>query len=147
MVWGVFLPINMDHTPSEKTQLSQVAAALPTLSPRRTRGPSSPACVASFSIPWRCCIWSTWIGRAAHASQEGREQLHCLLPSTRSSTSRRFRCTCTSSGNPVISDSSRSCFAGKILFCASVATPYPFTILDAGVNTQRRGSNKVMMTI
>jgi hypothetical protein len=26
----------------------------------------------------------------------------------------------------VISDSSSSCFAGKILFCASVATPYPF---------------------
>jgi hypothetical protein len=50
MVWGVFLPINMDHTPPEKTQLSQVAAALPTLSPRRTRGPSSPACVASFVV-------------------------------------------------------------------------------------------------
>jgi hypothetical protein len=47
---GGFLPINMDHTPPEKTQLSQVAAALPTLSPRRTRGPSSPACVASFSV-------------------------------------------------------------------------------------------------
>jgi hypothetical protein len=26
----------------------------------------------------------------------------------------------------VISDSSSSCFAGKILFCASVATPFPF---------------------
>jgi hypothetical protein len=129
MVWGVFLPINMDHTLPKKTQLSQVAAALPTLSPRRTRGPSSPACVASFSvrvIPWRCCIWSTWIGRAARASQEGREQLHCLLPSTRSSTSRRFRCICASSGNPVIYGSSSSCFVGKILFCASVATPYPF---------------------
>jgi hypothetical protein len=47
---GVFLPINMYHTPPEKTQLSQVAAALPTLSPRRTRGPSSPACVASLSV-------------------------------------------------------------------------------------------------
>jgi hypothetical protein len=78
-------------------------------------------------IPWTCCIWSTWIGRAARASQEGREQLHCLLPSTRSSTSRRFHCICASSGNLVISDSSSSCFAGKILFCASVATPYPFT--------------------
>jgi hypothetical protein len=77
-------------------------------------------------IPWRCCIWSTWIGRAAHASQEGREQLHCLLPSTCSSTSRRFCCICASSGNPVISDSSSSCFVRKILFCASVATPYPF---------------------
>jgi hypothetical protein len=50
MVWGVFLPINMDHTSPEKTQLSQVAAALLTLSPRRTRGPSSPACVASFFV-------------------------------------------------------------------------------------------------
>jgi hypothetical protein len=50
MVWGVFLPINMDYTPPEKIQLSQVAAALPTLSPRRTRGPSSLACVASFSV-------------------------------------------------------------------------------------------------
>jgi hypothetical protein len=50
MVWGVFLPINMDHTPPKKTQLSQVVAALPTLSPRRTRGPSSPVCVASFSV-------------------------------------------------------------------------------------------------
>jgi hypothetical protein len=77
-------------------------------------------------IPWRCYIWSTWIGRAARASQEGREQLHCLLPLTRSSTSRRFRCICASSGNPVISDSSSSCFAGKFLFCASVATPFPF---------------------
>jgi hypothetical protein len=67
-------------------------------------------------IPWRCCIWSTWIGRAAHASQEGREQLCCLLPSARSSTSRWIRCICASSGNPVISDSSNSCFAGKILF-------------------------------
>jgi hypothetical protein len=47
---GVFLPINMDHTPPEKAQLSQVAAALPTFSPRRTRGPSSPARVASFSV-------------------------------------------------------------------------------------------------
>jgi hypothetical protein len=82
-------------------------------------------------IPWRCCIWSTWIGRAARASQEGREQLHCLLPSTRSSTSRRIRCICASSGNPVISGSSSSCFAGKILFCASVATPYPFNPLPS----------------
>jgi hypothetical protein len=82
-------------------------------------------------IPWRCYIWSTWIEQAARASQEGREQLHCLLPSTRSSTSRRFRCICASSGNPVISDSSRSCFAGKILFCASVATPFPFSCLLA----------------
>jgi hypothetical protein len=133
-VWGVFLPINMDHTPHEKTQLSQVAAALPTLSPRRTRGPSSPACVLPSPyvwIPWRCCIWSTWIGRAARASQEGCEQLHCLLPSTRSSTSRRFRFICASSGNPVISDSSSSCFAGKILFCASVATPFPFSGIRA----------------
>jgi hypothetical protein len=40
----------MDHTPPEKTQLSQVGAALPTLSPCRTRGPSSPVCVASFSV-------------------------------------------------------------------------------------------------
>jgi hypothetical protein len=47
---GVFFPINMDHTPPEKTRLFQVAAALPTLSPRRTRGHSSPACVASFSV-------------------------------------------------------------------------------------------------
>jgi hypothetical protein len=46
----VFLPINMDHTPPEKTQLSQAAAALLTLSARRTRGPSSPACVASFFV-------------------------------------------------------------------------------------------------
>jgi hypothetical protein len=44
---GVFLPINMDHTPPEKARLSQVVVAL---SPRRTRGPSSPACVASFSV-------------------------------------------------------------------------------------------------
>jgi hypothetical protein len=50
MVWGVFLPINMEHTPPEKTQLSQAAAALLTLSHRRTREPSSPACVASFSV-------------------------------------------------------------------------------------------------
>jgi hypothetical protein len=28
--------------------------------------------------------------------------------------------------NPVISDRSSSCFAGKILFRASVATPFPF---------------------
>jgi hypothetical protein len=47
---GVFLPINMDHTPPEKIQLSQVAVALPTLSPHRTRGPSSSACVGSFSV-------------------------------------------------------------------------------------------------
>jgi hypothetical protein len=129
-VWGVFLPMDMDHTPPEKARLFQVAAAPPTLSPRRTRRPSSPVCVASSSyvwIPWRCCIWSTWIGRATRASQEGREQLHFLLPSTRSSTSRRFRCICASSGNLVISDSGSSCFAGKILFCASVATPYPFS--------------------
>jgi hypothetical protein len=83
-------------------------------------------------IPWRCCIWSTWIGRAARASQEGREQLHCLLPSTRSSTSRRFRCICASSANLVISDSGSSCFTGKILFCASVATPYRFKTLSSG---------------
>jgi hypothetical protein len=50
MVWGVFLPINMDHTPHEKTRLFQVAVAPPTLSPRRTRGPSSPVCVASSSV-------------------------------------------------------------------------------------------------
>jgi hypothetical protein len=50
MVWGVFLPINMDHTPPEETQLSHAAVALLTLSPRRTRGPSSPACVSSFSV-------------------------------------------------------------------------------------------------
>jgi hypothetical protein len=132
MVWGVFLPINMDHTPPEKERLFQVAAAPPTLSPRHTRGPSSLMCVASFSV----CVNTLevlhlehLIGRAARASQEGREQLHCLLPSTCSSTSRRFRCICASSGNPVISDSSSSCFAGKILFCASVATPYPFTVL------------------
>jgi hypothetical protein len=47
---GVFLPINMDHAPPEKARLFQVAAAPPTLSPRRTRGPSSPACVAYFSV-------------------------------------------------------------------------------------------------
>jgi hypothetical protein len=47
---GGFLPINMDHTPPKKARLFQVAAAPPTLSPRRTRGPSSPACVASFSV-------------------------------------------------------------------------------------------------
>jgi hypothetical protein len=29
----------------------------------------------------------------------------------------------------VISDSSSSCFVGKILFCASVATPFPFSHL------------------
>jgi hypothetical protein len=126
MVWVVFLPINIDHTPPEKTQLSQVAAALPTLSPRRTRGPSSPACVASFSVR----VDTLEVLHLEHldrtiASQEGREQLHCRLPSTRSSTSRRFHCICASSDNPVISDSSSSCFAGKILFCASVATPYP----------------------
>jgi hypothetical protein len=114
----------MDHTPPEKTQLSQVAAALPTLSPRRTRGPSSPACVASFSV--REVLHVEHLDRA-RASQEGREQLHCLLPSSRSSTSRRIRCIYVSSGNPVISDSSNSCFAGKILFCANVATPYPFS--------------------
>jgi hypothetical protein len=130
-VWGAFLPINMDHTPPEKTQLSQVAAALPTLSPRRTCGPSSPACVASFSVrvdTLEVLHLEHLDGRAARASQEGREQLHCLLPSTRSSTSRRFRCICASSGNPVISDSSSSCFAGKILFCSSVATLFPFSV-------------------
>jgi hypothetical protein len=68
-------------------------------------------------------------GRTAREGQGRREQLHCLLPSTRSSTSRRFRCICASSGNPVISDSSSSCFAGKILFYASIATPYPVTAL------------------
>jgi hypothetical protein len=50
MVWGVFLPINMDHTPPEKARLFQVAATPPTLSSRRTRGPSSPVCIASFSV-------------------------------------------------------------------------------------------------
>jgi hypothetical protein len=130
MVWGVFLPINMDHTPPEKTQLSQVAAALPTLSPCRTRRPTSLACVASFSVRVDTLevLHMEHLDRAC-ASQKGREQLHCLLPSTRSSTSRRIRCICASSGNPVISDSSNSCFAGKILFCASVATPYPFKLM------------------
>jgi hypothetical protein len=135
MVWGVFLPINMDHTLPEKTQLfssssraaqRSLLVALADLAVRRASLPSP-----YVWIPWRCCIWSTWIGRAAHASQEGREQLHYLLPSTRSSTSRRFRCICASSGNPVISDSSNSCFAGKILFCASVATSYPFSGIRA----------------
>jgi hypothetical protein len=55
-------------------------------------------------------------GRTARQGQGGREQLHCLLPSTRSSTSRRFRCICASSDNPVISDSNGNYFAGKILF-------------------------------
>jgi hypothetical protein len=50
------------------------------------------------------------------ASQEVREQLYYLLPSTRSSTSRWFRCIYVSSGNPVISDSSDSYFVRKILF-------------------------------
>jgi hypothetical protein len=130
-VWGVFLPINMDHTPPEKTRLFQLAATPPTLSPQRTRGPSSPVCVASSSV--RVDILEVLhlehLDRTSRTCKsKGREQLHCLLPSTRSSTSRRFRCICASSGNPVISDSSSSCFAGKILFCASVATPYPFTI-------------------
>jgi hypothetical protein len=128
---GAFLPINMDHTPPEKARLFQVAVAPPTLSllvaladlAGRASLPSP-----YVWIPWRCCIWSTWIGQATRASQEGREQLHCLLPLTRSSTSRRFRCICASSGNLVISDSSSSCFAGKkVLFCASIATPYPFS--------------------
>jgi hypothetical protein len=134
-VWGVFLPINMDHTLPEKTQLfssssraaqRSLLVALADLAVRRASLPSP-----YVWIPWRCCIWSTRIGRAAHVSQEGREQLHYLLPSTRSSTSRRFRCICASSGNPVISDSSNSCFAGKILFCASVATSYPFSGIRA----------------
>jgi hypothetical protein len=147
MVWGVFLPINMDHTPPEKARLFQEAVAPPTLSPRRTRGPSSLACVASFSVRVETLEvlhleHLDW--RATRASQEGREQLHCLLPSTRSSTSRRFRCICASSGNPVISDSSSSCFAGEILFCASVATPYPFIMHVSPIPNNRLISVPVM---
>jgi hypothetical protein len=123
---GVFLPINMDHTPPDRRCQRSILVALVDLAVWRVSLPSP-----YVWIPWRCCIWSTWIGRAARASQEGREQLHCRLPSTCSSTSRRFRCICASSGNPVISDSSSSCFAGKFLFCASVATPYPFSGIRA----------------
>jgi hypothetical protein len=46
---GVSLPINMDYTLLKRDD-SQVATTPPTVSPRRTRGPSSPACVASFSV-------------------------------------------------------------------------------------------------
>jgi hypothetical protein len=48
-VWEGFLPINMDHTPPEKDD-SQVVVAPPTLSPCRTRRPSSLVCDASFSV-------------------------------------------------------------------------------------------------
>jgi hypothetical protein len=40
----------------------------------------------------------------------------------------------------VISDSSSSCFAGKILFCASVATPFAFVLAPLGPTP--RGLNR-----
>jgi hypothetical protein len=45
---GGFSTINMDRTPPEKERLSSSSRAAN--SPRRTRGPSSPACDASFSV-------------------------------------------------------------------------------------------------
>jgi hypothetical protein len=128
MVWGVSPNKYGPHPSWIGTTLKQqprrqrsLLVALADLAVRRATLPS-----LYVWIPWRCCIWSTWIGRTTRASQEGCEQQHCLLPSTRSFTSRWFRCICTSIGNLVIYNSSSSWFMGsKILFCASVATPYP----------------------
>jgi hypothetical protein len=86
------------------------------------------------------------LDRTSRTCKSRRTWATALLPSTRSSTSRRFRCIRASSGNPVISDSSSSCFAGKILFCASVATPFPFNILQSNKKEDKLSYNRHVLT-